>query len=171
MPPKTARKRNQEVVSDSDEDIPLHIKFPRHVQVSVSDDVQVSDDDDEPLFQARNLLEPPASPKNASQARVESFPPPPAESQPQNESSPSPPPRPEPFIFVNDPVVTDPKVRRQLNKVIDGCREIVFKSPLSSAGLEAQVDILIEAAIHYDHVRRLELQATSTLPTLNYFVR
>ena len=77
-------------------------------------------------------------------------------------------PRPQrPPDFLNDPIVTNPRIKRQLEKVIcSGCQEISFTSPVPQAYLEDQVELLIDAAIYYENVNSLELQVTSTPPTL-----
>jgi hypothetical protein len=63
--------------------------------------------------------------------------------------------------FVDNPIVTNGKIRRQLDKVVAGGDKIRFMFPLPDANLEGQVALLIQAANHFHGVKSLELQATA----------
>jgi len=143
----TVRKKKREYVSDSDEDVNIfdNPKFRRNIKTTTTPD----SDDDKPLF--------PELPELSSQAAPLPSPPPPAQpptQQPQPNWQPN---------FINNPIVTNARVRRQLEKVVNGGDSIKFQSPGPGANLEGQVELLIQAAEHFPQVKSIELQAISTL--------
>ena len=134
----TVKKRKKDggvtVTCDSDEDVPLFQKFPRQIQTTTSTD----SDDDKPLF---------------SQAPQPPPPPPPPPQLPQTQPPPN---------FIDNPIVTNSRIRRQLDNVLAGCDKVTFQSPVPQANLEAQVELLAEAVYHFPRVKSLELQATAS---------
>ena len=133
------RKKQGRVTSDSDEDPPYpFVKFPRQPEIQTT--TTPDSDHGEPLFS--QALPPP--------------PPPPHLPQPQ------PPPN-----FIDDPIVTNSRVRRQLDKVLAGGDKIRFQSPVPEANLEEQVVLLADAVYYFPRVKSLELQATAAPFPLN----
>jgi hypothetical protein len=142
----TVRKKKREYVSDSDEDVNIfdNPKFRRHIKTTSTPD----SDDDKPLFPERPDSE------LFSQAPQPSPPPQPPTQPPQPNWQPN---------FINNPSVTNARVKRQLEKVVNGGDSIKFQSPGPGANLEGQVELLIQAAEHFPQVKSIELQAISTL--------
>ena len=142
----TVRKKKREYVSDSDEDVNIfdNPKFRRHIKTTSTPD----SDDDKPLFPERPDSE------LFSQAPQPSPPPQPPTQPPQPNWQPN---------FINNPIVTNARVRRQLEKVVNGGDSIKFQSPGPGANLEGQVELLIQAAEHFPQVKSIELLAISTL--------
>jgi len=139
------RKKKREYVSDSDEDVNIfdNPKFRGNIKTTTTPD----SDDDKPLFPERPELslqaaQPPSPPQQ------------PPTQPPQPNWQPN---------FINNPIVTNARVRRQLEKVVNGSDSITFQSPGPGANLEGQVELLIQAAENFPQVKSIELQAISTL--------